>query len=115
MSRSIRVCLLLIFTCIASVTQAGSYPGLIVQRIWAADGFVAVLFGTGSNPNSLAACPAAYLYSTDKSVLATLLAAKAQGTSVTVYEGSGGAPLPNIIDSTVPNVWARPIAIVSID
>jgi len=117
MTKRLRILWLgLALSVLSTITCAANYPGLIVERVWVKEGFVAVTFSNASDPNSLAACRSAYIYATDyKGVLGTLLAAKINRNAITIYEGSGGASLPSLIDSTVPNVWARPIAFVSLD
>jgi hypothetical protein len=103
---------------VTSWAQAANYPGLVISRIWVSGTTVAVYFDSAlSAPSSVAACPAAYVPGgTDyKPILAVLLSAKTTGSPVTLYEGPGGTTLPSIVDASVPNVWARPIAFVSLD
>jgi hypothetical protein len=102
---------------VAGIATAAS-GGLAISKIWTRDGQVIVSFDCYASLdwNICAACPAAYSQTTNYSgMLATLLAAQAEGRHVTIYTASGGAPLQSLIDTSVPNVWAQPISLVAIE
>src|ERR1700694_4348811 len=84
--------------------------GLAISKIWARDGQVIVEFDCNASLdyNVCTSCRSAYSQTTNyNGMLATLLAAQAEGRHVTLYyASSGGAPLQTLVDTSVDNFWA---------
>jgi len=105
---------------VAGVANAANWGGLAISKIWTRDGQVIVQFDCTASLdwNACAACAAAYSQTTNYSgMLATLLAAQAEGRHVTIYSdtATGGTTLQSLVDTTVANLWARPISLVAIE
>ena len=89
-----------------------------MKKIWVKDGKVVVSFDpVASDQTSIQSVRAAYTegFTDYKSILAALMQAKAAGTPVNVYTGSGGMPLRSLIDASEPDYWATTISMVALE